>query len=425
MKKKLKCLLFAALLLLSVSVPAVRANAVTTDEILQFVITVDVNEDASLQMDYMIEWKVLDDKTYGPLEWINLGVPNSHHENITVLSDTIDYIKDNGDTLAIWLEGEYYANEIVTLEFSMTQDYMYQIDKYVEGETVYSFTPAWFDGMDVDQLEIRWNSENASAWQPDCLKDGDYLVFTASVPSGGKYTMNVTYPNDAFGFSPDRQAGSSSGSGTLPSNPDYGDDNNFANKTILEKIAYIFGTILAYGFSMAFSAAPVVFIVLFSRFIRRRGSGFGSSTATEKKITRTKIEYFANCPSCGAVRQEGKDSCPYCGRSMIKSKEIVEESQIEHPENYVNNGTYRYGNAPNTYIMVNVVNIPVRHSSTHSSGSSGSSHRSSCASSCAHSCACASHCACACACASSGRAGCSVKDFFKDSIHRGRVKVKK
>ena len=39
------------------------------------------------------------------------------------------------------------------------------------------------------------------------------------------------------------------------------------------------------------------------------------------------------------------------------------------------------------------------------------------------SCACASSCACACACASSGRAGCSVKEFFLDRIHQGRVRI--
>jgi hypothetical protein len=59
-------------------------------------------------------------------------------------------------------------------------------------------------------------------------------------------------------------------------------------------------------------------------------------------------------------REEGKDNCAYCGRSMIKSKEVVEESQIEKPERYTNTGTYRYGDSPNTYIRVNVVNVPVR-----------------------------------------------------------------
>ena len=64
------CFCFAA-------VPAFAA----TDEILDFSITVDVNEDASLNMTYSIEWKVLDD-SIGKLEWIDLGVPNYYHDNI-------------------------------------------------------------------------------------------------------------------------------------------------------------------------------------------------------------------------------------------------------------------------------------------------------------------------------------------------------
>ena len=37
------------------------------DEIEHFIITVDVQDDASLLMTYHIDWKVLDDDAYGPL----------------------------------------------------------------------------------------------------------------------------------------------------------------------------------------------------------------------------------------------------------------------------------------------------------------------------------------------------------------------
>ena len=50
--------------------------ATPTDEIEHFLITVDVQEDASLLMTYHIDWKVLDDETYGPLEWVDIGLPN-------------------------------------------------------------------------------------------------------------------------------------------------------------------------------------------------------------------------------------------------------------------------------------------------------------------------------------------------------------
>ena len=276
---------------------------------------------------------------------------------------------------------------------------MYQIDKWNEGETAYSFTPAWFDGMEVDHLTIRWNQEDAVSWQPDCLQDGGYLTFDTSLSSGEKYTISVSYPNDTFGFAPERQAGTSSNGGS----------SGFSDVIIgLIAVVLVIGSI----------TLPILAIVWFSRWIAR-GLGFGPEPAVRTKIKRTKIEYYENCPSCGAAREEGKDSCPYCKRSMIKSKEVVEENQLEEPEKYTKKGTYRYGSSPNTYIRVNVVNVPAPrpHTSSRSSGSGGSSHHS-----CA--CACASSCACACACASSGRAGCTVKDFFKRSIHEGRVRVR-
>ena len=406
--KTVNYVLLAAVSLLLLLCPGISARAEATDEIKNFTITVDVNEDASLQMAYHIDWEVLDD-SIGALEWIDLGVPNRNHVNITPLSKTIDHIEDNGSKLAIYLDRSYGEGETVSLDFSMTQDHMYQIDKWNEGETVFSFTPAWFDNMEVDRLVIRWNADKAVSWQPDCLQDGDYLVFESALSDGDKYTMSVTYPNDAFAFAVDRQA---------DSQEEYENDSD-SDMGVLDTFYTIVGAIIA----LAIIVTPFYYIFRFFQWILG-GAGFGSSQKMEKKITRTKIEYFTNCPGCGAPREEGKDSCPYCGRSMIKNKEVVEESQIEHPERYTKNGTYRYGDSGNTFLLVNVVNVPRSGSSrssrpSRSSSSRGSSHHSSCA------CACASSCACACACASSGRAGCSVKDFFKYSIHQGRVHVER
>ena len=427
-RNTVKTLLLAAVLLLGLLLPATKAQASPTDEIVNFTIQVDVNEDASLEMIYHIEWKVLyDGGGKEKLEWVDLGVPNKYHTNIKPLTDTIKNIKDNGSKLAIYLDRGYSKNETVTFEFSMTQDHMYQIDKWVEGETVYTFTPAWFDDFSVDELVIAWNADQAGAWQPDCLQTDGYLVFTTSLSPGGQYTISVVYPNDTFGFSPDRQA-DGGGNGYDPGGYNGGNNGGYNGGSDFDGFDLIAG-IIGFFVAMGFIIVPIVLVVKFFKYIFS-GSGFGTETKTEKKITRTKIEYYEQCPSCGMPREEGRDDCAYCGRSMIKSKEVVEESQIEKPERYTNTGTYRYGDSPNTYIRVNVVNIPVhvpRSGGTRSGGtrSGGGSHHSSCASSCACAshCACASSCACACACASSGRAGCSVKDFFKESIHEGRIAV--
>ena len=302
-----------------------------TDEIEHFIITVDVQEDASLLMTYHIDWKVLDDETYGPLEWAGVGVPNKNHSDVKALSSTISRIEDKGSTLDIYLDRSYYADEVASFEFSFVQDHMYQIDRFAEGETAFIYTPAWFDGIEVKDLTIKWNADKAGAWQPDCIQENGYLVFSASLSAGDRYTITVAYPNDAFAFSEDRQAdgGGSGGNGGYVEE----DDDWFA----------ILGGLFVLIF---FFVLPIIAIVRFIRWIGE-GLGFGSATenATEKKIVRTKIEYYETCPSCGAGRIEGKDECPYCGRSMIKSKEIVEEKDLEKPDNYRKAGTYRYGSS--------------------------------------------------------------------------------
>ena len=183
----------------------VRA-AEPTDEIEHFLITVDVQEDASLLMTYHIDWKVLDDQEYGPLEWVNIGVPNAHHSDVTARSSNISRIEDKGSTLAIYLDRSYYEDEVASFEFSFVQDHMYQIDRFAEGETAFIYTPAWFDGIEVQDLTIRWNADKAGAWQPECVQDNGYLVFSASLGAGERYSLTVAYPNDAFAFSVDRQA---------------------------------------------------------------------------------------------------------------------------------------------------------------------------------------------------------------------------
>ena len=171
-------------LIMSAPLAMTAKAADATDEIEHFLITVDVQEDASLLMTYHIDWKVLDDVQYGPLTWVDIGVPNRNHTDVTAISDNIDHIEDKGNTLAIYFDQSYYADDVASFEFSFVQDHMYQIDRFAEGETAFIYTPAWFDGIEVKDLTIRWNADKAGAWQPECVQDGGYLVFSASLSAG-------------------------------------------------------------------------------------------------------------------------------------------------------------------------------------------------------------------------------------------------
>lgn len=365
--------------------------AAPLDEILVYDITAKVQDDATVKLTYHIEWKVLDSDSEGPLSWVKVGIPNKHYGEVLGLTDnikSIGYSSDGGSYMRIDFDRDYYEGEVIVFEFSVVQDYMYQVDKLEEGYTVYTFTPGWFDDITVDHMTLRWNADKVESFDPACYTlVGNLVWMEDDMPPGEKFTINVTYPNDAYGFDLSKKT----------EEPEEDDD----------WIYYLIGAIvcLIVPGGMVMTIIGVISTAIYNAF-----AAFGPK---EKKITRTKIVYFDSCPGCGAPRGEGKTKCEFCGRDLVKSKEVIEEKDIKGKEKeaakFVKEGEFRYTADPNTFINVHVVPVP-RPRRSYSSGSrSGRSHHSSCAhSSCA--------CACACACAGGGRAGCSAKDFYKTNL---------
>ena len=358
-----------------------------TDEILNYTITVDVNKDATLNLNYHIDWKVLDSGSgIGPLTWMKIGIPNSHVLSTQGLSPTVDHIDRSGNYAEVYLDREYYEGDVASVDFLVVQDYMYQVDKLTEGQTVYSFTPGWFDDIKVDKLVIKWNNEKAVSFSPDCYMDGSYNVWETSLSKGDKFTVTMTYPNDAYGFDLTKSIEEDEGGG------------------LSDTIAEIIGGFVCLITSAGFFVIPVLIGYLFNR-------GFGGNSPTITKTTRTKITYYDSCPGCGAPRKEGTKFCEFCGKSLVKSEETITDEQMKKEEKaasaFTKNGEFRYGSDPNVFIRVNSVRVPNPHYHK-PSRSSHSGH-----SSCAHS-SCA--CACACACAGGGRAGCTMKDFYNTNL---------
>ncbi|MBR1909168.1 MAG: zinc ribbon domain-containing protein [Lachnospiraceae bacterium] len=363
-----------------------------TDEILNYTITVDVNQDATLNLNYHIDWKVLDSGSgIGPLTWMKIGIPNSHVISTEGISSTVDHINRSGNYVEVYLDKSYYEGDVASVDFLVVQDYMYQVDKLKEGETVYSFTPGWFDDIRVDKLIIQWNNDKSIAFSPDCLMDGGYNVWETSLGKGEHYTVTMTYPNDAYGFD--------------LSKSEEADDTD---EGFVDSVETFLGAIVAIMCMFVPFAIPALIAYLYNR-------GFSNSNQkTIKKTTRVKVTYYDSCPGCGAPRKEGAKFCEYCGKSLVKSEETITEEQLKKEEKaaaaFTKNGEYKYGSAPNTFIRVNSISVPNPHYRAPSrSSSSGRSHHSSCAhSSCA--------CACACACAGGGRAGCTTKDFYNTDL---------
>ena len=380
---------FIVSLLIGIMMFAVPVFA-DTDEILDYTIGVEVNDDATLNLYYHIDWKVLDSGSgIGPLTWMKIGIPNSHVIKTEGLSKTVDHINRSGNYVEVYLDKSYYEGDIASVDFLVVQDYMYQVNKFTEGETVYSFTPGWFDDIKVDKLRILWKNDKALSFTPDCFMEDEYYVWDSKLSKGERFTVTVTYPNDAFGFDLSKSI----------------EDNGGGSK-ITEAIETILGLIMM----LACFAVPIGIPILLG-YLFNRGFG-GINSPTINKTTRVKVTYFDSCPACGAPRKEGAKFCEYCGKSMVKSEETITEEQLKKEEKaaaaFTKNGEYRYGGSPNTFIRVNSVRVPNPHYRAPSRSSGGSHH-----SSCAHS-SCA--CACACACAGGGRAGCTMKDFYNTNL---------
>lgn len=360
-----------------------------TDEITKYEITVDVNEDATLNIRYHIEWKVLESDEAGPLSWVKIGIPNKHVLKSEAYSDNIRKLSvdtSDGCYAKVYFKDDYYEGQTVSFDFMLVQDNMYQVDKPQEGMVKYVFTPGWFDEIAVKELVVRWNHDKADSWSPDSFMENGYLLWGTRLSAGERFSVDVVYPNDAYAFHLDKEY----------------DDGSNSDSTV-EVFMILFVVIFA---------LVMVVTVIFSS-VREYGKSANLGAAYETKITRTKIVYYPVCEGCGGVRAEGKDCCASCGRDMIQSKEIIEEKKVK-PEDrealwYKKNGTYHYSSDPHTYVRVNTIRVPSSRPRTTSSARS----------SCAHS-SCA--CACACACAGGGRAGCSTKDFYRTSLRLKQLK---
>lgn len=400
--RTLMALVLAAGISLLIKTPVMAAEL---DYIHNYEIVVTVNDDATLNLQYHIDWEVLDSDSEGPLTWVKIGIPNKHCIDVTPISGNIRTCTlnkySNEPNVEIHFDRSYYEGEIVSFDFVVHQDYMYEIDKSRNGYTDYSFTPGWFDEISVGNMTLRWPSDKADTWMPSCQMEGDYLVWSSSLDKGDRFTVDISYPNDAYAFDITKS----------------GEDSTSSDSPLSTLVGFI---------CLLICMGPFVGLWILVRYLNRKNyeKSANFSTETEKKITRTLVTYYPTCQGCGATRKEDAQFCEYCGRSFIEKEETITEEQCPEDKKdalkYNDAGLFQFAAGSNTFVRVNVVNVPVRRHvsrSIRTSSFGSGSHRSSCAhSSCA--------CACACACAGGGRAGCSQKDFYNTNLKLKHIRAR-
>lgn len=206
MKKKIIGLFVIMLFCMLIFMPKAKA-AKTLDEIQDYTITIDMNEDGTMNMKYHIEWKVLDSTTEGPLEWVKIGVANKHVKDVKKASDTIKkikYVYDGGNYVRIDLKKKYYAGQTVYFDFTLNQEYMYTMS--TDGTCSYTFTPGWFSDIEVKKATVKWNSNNVKTYKQGAKEEGNYLVWTQSLKKGQRMSVNTTYYQSAFKLDRNKQA---------------------------------------------------------------------------------------------------------------------------------------------------------------------------------------------------------------------------
>lgn len=196
MKKIITSILLVSLIFIT---NIFSASAFTPlDQILEYHIYVNPTVEGNLDMEYHIKWKVLDDDSEGPLEWVKIGVPNRYVSNVKILSDSIksaEYYSDGGAYIRLDLKKKYYEDQIVNINFSFTQTHIYTLnDDYVE----YSFIPGWFDEIKINELKVFWKNTNVDYCNTNKTTGEYYLWEAANLNYGESIKVNLRYKNTAF-----------------------------------------------------------------------------------------------------------------------------------------------------------------------------------------------------------------------------------
>lgn len=204
MKKKIVTTIFFTLI--AIIMFACKCEAADLDEIINYETTVSPRDDGTLDIKYHIEWKVLDSTTEGPLEWVKIGIPNQHVDSIKKISDNIKKIKytsSGGNYVRIDFKDKYEADEIVTFDFSIHQSYMYTINNST-GKVTYTFTPGWFEDIQVKNATIKWESSDVTRHTGKSY--GEYIEWSRALGKNQKLTAKVEYSIGRFNLNYNKQA---------------------------------------------------------------------------------------------------------------------------------------------------------------------------------------------------------------------------
>ena len=193
MKKKILSLLCLVIILISSFSFISSAASTPLDEILYYEITVDPRTDGTLDMNYKIKWKVLDSTSEGPLEWIKVGVPNSHVDNIVSLSNNIDeiryYQENEKHYIRVNFNQIFSKDDTIKLQFSIHQFDMGNINLSTVSYNYCVINN--FSNTDIKELVVLWNSKNVLKASSPIINSDSFYIWNSNLKAGFKTVETI------------------------------------------------------------------------------------------------------------------------------------------------------------------------------------------------------------------------------------------
>lgn len=169
------------------------------DEIQNYEVEVTPLPKGAVEITYRYDWKVLNDTSEGPLEWVKLGMANydyglvEYGGAITGRHYGIDSFSGDGPYACFDLNRAYYKGETASFWFTVTQSSLMCHNPDNESQPFFDFTPGWFDQIAVKHYKFIWNNPADPVSHNADREMGSSLIWEGTLSPGKKRNMRVTY----------------------------------------------------------------------------------------------------------------------------------------------------------------------------------------------------------------------------------------
>jgi len=306
MKNKL-FIYFCIIIYFYVSISTIYADTGTYN-ILSQNYQITLRSDRSAVIDYSTEWTV----TGGNIPWVTVGLPTSDFSVSSFGGNAADVKSDNSmgwSGVYVTLDKTYYSGDNFKFNFEVVQNNF--VSKYGDKASI-QFTPVWWDNSEVGTMDIGVFPPNgvtavSTSSEPTGYNNGSVYWNFANIEAGGKRTIGLTMPIDAF---PGLNESSDTSGGTFLGGSDVSGSGGMWIIVIFVVVIGIIVIITAISHSFSSYESPTLSL---------------SASAPGKEVTR---RVTMKCPNDGTILEKKTikdvtiDYCPKCGGSLFDKGEV-------------------------------------------------------------------------------------------------------